>query len=105
MGGDRARDARGGEHASANAQGAVVVAAARQVSSGVAELVVYPHAAPDAAPAVIEHQAALIAAALEAIGAAAGAESAMLSHERLHTAPEDGCPAASATVRDVFDWR
>lgn len=83
----------------------VIIATARRVSNGVAELVVYPHAAPESAPAIVETAAAPIAAALAAITSAAGAESAMLSHERLRSVPEDECPASDARARDVLGWR
>ncbi|MFK0401152.1 hypothetical protein ACIQTT_02370 [Microbacterium sp. NPDC090225] len=83
----------------------VIVAAARRVSNGVAELVVYPHASPASAPALVETAAASIALALTAITSAAGAESAMLSHERLRSVPEDGCPASDARASEVLGWR
>lgn len=83
----------------------LVVAAARRVSNGVGELVVFPHTSGRGHPAHSRAAAPRVRAALEAITAAAGAEGAMLSHESLAGIPNDGSPASQAMVREVLGWR
>lgn len=83
----------------------LVVAAARSVSSSVAELVVFPHASRRGDAQHSGAAAPRVAAAIDGITSAAGAESAMLSHESLRGLPDDGCPASQQVVRDVLGWR
>ncbi len=83
----------------------LVVAAARPVRGGVAELVVFPHTSNRGDPEYSRAAAPRVKAALEGITAAAGAETAMLSHEALNGIPNDGCPASQQIVRDVLGWR
>lgn len=83
----------------------LVVASARPVAAGVAELVVFPHTSARGDVTHARAAAPRVAAALEQITAAAGAEGAMLSHESLRGIANDGSPASQAVVRDVLGWR
>ena len=82
----------------------VVVAAARPVASGVAELVVFPFVSGAADAAHAEAVALRIASALARITEAAGAETAMLSHEALTEPPADGFPTSRDAVRHRLGW-
>jgi hypothetical protein len=83
----------------------LVVAAARPVAAGVAELVVFPHTSARGDATHARAAAPRVTAALERITAAAGAEGAMLSHESLSGIANDGSPASQAVVREVLRWR
>ncbi len=83
----------------------IVVVAARRVSRGVAELVVFPHTSRRGDPMYASAAAPRVRAAIEGITAAAGAEAAMLSHETMSGIPNDGNPASQEMVRDVLGWR
>lgn len=83
----------------------LVVAASRRVAAGVAELVVFPHTSGRGDAEYARAAAPRVDAALDGITAAAGSESAMLSHESLRGLANDGCPASQAVVRDVLGWR
>lgn len=83
----------------------LVVSAARRVTSGVAELVVFPHTSRRGDPEHARAAAPRVSSALERITDAAGAEGAMLSHESLAGIPDDGAPASQAVVREVLGWR
>lgn len=83
----------------------LVVAAARPVAAGVAELVVFPHTSARGDATHARAAAPRVTSALEQITAAAGAEGAMLSHESLSGIANDGSPASQAVVREVLEWR
>ncbi len=83
----------------------LVVAASRRVGSGVAELVVFPHASLRGDSQYARAAAPRVRSAIERITAAAGSETAMLSYESLLGIPNDGSPASQAVVRDVLGWR
>lgn len=83
----------------------LVVAASRRVAAGVAELVVFPHTSRRGDAEYSRAAAPRIRSAIERITAAAGSETAMLSHESLAGIPNDGSPASQAVVRDVLGWR
>ena len=83
----------------------LVVIAARPVVRGVAELVVFPFASGAGDSAHAAAAGPRIASALSQITEAAGAEGAMLSHESLVEAPDDGGPASRAAVAEVLGWR
>lgn len=82
----------------------VVVAAARPVASGVAELVVFPFVSRAADAAHAEAVAPRIASALARITEAAAYETAMLSHEALTEPPADGFPTSRDAVRHRLGW-
>lgn len=82
----------------------VVVAASRPVASGVAELVVFPFVSGAADASHAEAVAPRIASALARITEAAGAETAMLSHEALTEPPADGFPTSRDAVRHRLGW-
>ena len=82
----------------------LAVVAARTVSRGVAELVVFPHSSRRGDPTHASAAAPRVDAAIERITAAAGAETAMLSHETLRGIPNDGNPASQQMVREVLGW-
>lgn len=83
----------------------LVVATARKVASGVAELVVFPHTSRRGDAEYAAAAAPRVTAAIDGITAAAGSETAMLSHEYLRGLPNDGCPASQEVVHDVLGWR
>lgn len=83
----------------------LVVVAARRVTSGVAELVVFPHISLRGDAEYAWAAGPRVRSALEGITAAAGAEGAMVSHESLRGVPNDGAPFSQAVVRDVLGWR